>query len=109
MNRIVSAAFVAALGLATAGCNTPQGQNAFGGAVLGGASGALIGSAVTAGSPQGAVVGGLLGATSGAMIGSAITPQPSYGYAPGYAPPPRHRCAQWGYDYYGNAVCQAYY
>ena len=104
MKKLLSAALVAALGLATAGCNTPQGQNAFGGAVVGGTGGALIGSAVTAGSPQGAVIGGILGATTGAMVGSAMTPQP--GPPPGPQP---MRCAQWGYDYYGNRVCQAYY
>jgi hypothetical protein len=100
MKRLLSAALIATLGFATAGCNTPQGQNALGGAVVGGAGGALIGSAVTAGSPQGAIVGGVLGAATGAMVGSAVTPQPG---------PPPMRCAQWGYDYYGNAVCRAYY
>ncbi len=96
----LSLALAAAVGLA--GCNTPQGQNAAGGAVIGGASGALIGGAVS-NSAGGALAGGLIGATAGAMLGSALTPQ-----SPGYAPPPR-RCAQWGYDYYGNQICRAYY
>jgi predicted small secreted protein len=98
--------FYLSLALATAvclsGCNTPQGQNAAGGAVIGGATGAVIGGAVS-NSAGGALAGGLLGATAGAMIGSAATPQD-----PGYAPPPR-RCAEWGYDYYGNRVCRAFY
>ena len=38
-----------AAAVSLAGCDTPQGQNAAGGAVIGGATGALIGGAVTAG------------------------------------------------------------
>ena len=95
-----------ALGLAAAlslaGCNTPEGQGAAGGAVLGGATGALLGAALT-GRPGGAVIGGVTGAATGAMVASAMTPRD-----PGYAPPPR-RCAEFYYDYYGNRVCRTYY
>lgn len=100
MKRILGLGLVVTFALSAAGCNTPQGQNAAGGAIVGGAGGALLGAAVTGGKPGGAIVGGVLGAATGAMVGSAMTPQPG--------PPPR-QCAQWGYDYYGNRVCQAYY
>ena len=89
-----------------AGCDTPQGQNAAGGALVGGATGALIGGALT-NRPSGALVGEITGAAAGAMIGSAATPQgPGY-YPP--PPPPQGGCAEWYYDYYGNRVCRAYY
>jgi hypothetical protein len=120
MKVLVLMTMVAASAIALAGCQTPQQQNAAGGAVLGGATGAIIGSAVSHGSPGGALVGGVLGAATGAMVGSAATPPgppppppPGY-YAPGpyaYAPPPGpgSRCAHWGYDYNGNRICVAYY
>jgi hypothetical protein len=102
-----------------AGCDTPQGQNAAGGAVIGGATGALLGGALT-NRPGGALVGGIAGAATGAMIGSASTPPgPAYGPGPGPGPgpgyyppgppPPGARCAEWYFDYYGNRVCRAYY
>jgi predicted small secreted protein len=92
---------VAALSLA--GCDTPEGQGAAGGAVIGGATGALLGAAITH-RPAGALIGGVTGAAAGAMVGSASArPQD-----PGYAPPPR-RCAEYYYDYYGRQVCRAWY
>ena len=102
MKTLIHLSLALAAALSLSACDTPQGQNAAGGAVLGGATGALIGAAIT-GRPGGALVGGVTGAAAGAMIGSAATPQ-----QPGYAPPPR-ACAQWYYDYYGNRVCRAYY
>jgi len=100
----LSLAMAAAVSLA--GCDTPQGQNAAGGALVGGATGALLGGALT-NRPSGALVGGIAGAATGAMIGSAATPQgPGY-YPP--PPPPQGGCAEWYYDYYGNRVCRAYY
>ena len=100
MKKILSLTLVAGMALAAAGCNTPQGQNAVGGAVIGGGAGALLGAAVSNGKPGATIVGGVLGAATGAMVGSAMTPQ---------APPPPRQCAQYGYDYYGNRICQAYY
>ncbi len=100
MRKILSLTLVGALALAAAGCNTPQGQNAVGGALIGGGTGALVGAVVSDGRPGATLVGGVLGAAAGAMVGSAVTPQA--------APPPR-QCAQYGYDYYGNRVCRAYY
>jgi osmotically inducible lipoprotein OsmB len=66
-------ALAMATAMAVAGCDTPQGQNAAGGAVIGGATGALLGGALT-NRPGGALVGGIAGAATGAMIGSASTP-----------------------------------
>ena len=96
MKRLWFISLAAAASLAIAGCETPQQQNAATGAVLGGAAGALIGSAADHGHAGGAVVGGVLGAATGAMIGSAATPSGP-------------RCAEWYYDYYGNRVCRSYY
>jgi len=95
MKKLIVLSLAAAIALSIAGCNTPQGQNAAGGALVGGATGALIGGAAT-GKVGGALVGGAVGAAGGAMIGSALTPTGP-------------RCAQYGYDYYGNQVCRAYY
>jgi len=116
MKALIRLMAAAASAIALAGCDTPQGQNAAGGALLGGATGAIIGSAVSHGSPGGALVGGALGAATGAMVGSAATPPgpppPGY-YGPGpYAGPPPGpppRCAHWGYDYYGNRICTEYF
>jgi len=97
MKKLICLSFALATAVSVAGCNTPQGQNAAGGAVLGGATGALLGGAI-GGNAGAAVIGGVAGAATGAMIGSAATPQAQ-----------AHGCAQWGYDYYGNRVCRAYF
>ena len=103
MRKVWGLALAVATAFSAAGCNTPEGQGAAGGAVIGGATGALLGAAVT-NRPGGALLGGVAGAAAGAMVGSAAArPQD-----PGYAPPPR-RCAEFYYDYYGNRVCRAYY
>ena len=99
MRKILSLTLVGAMALAAAGCNTPQGQNAVGGALIGGGAGALLGAVVSDGKPGATLVGAGLGAAAGAMIGSASTPQAA----------PVRQCAQYGYDYYGNRVCRAYY
>ncbi len=101
MKKLILISLAVATTISLAGCNTPQGQNAVGGAVVGGATGALIGAAAT-GRPGGAVVGGAIGALGGAAIGSALTPSDPY-YAPA------RRCADWYYDYSGNRVCRSYY
>jgi predicted small secreted protein len=103
MRKVWGIALAMATAVSVAGCNTPEGQGAAGGAVIGGATGALLGAAVT-NRPGGALLGGVAGAAAGAMVGSAAArPQD-----PGYAPPPR-RCAEFYYDYYGNRVCREYY
>jgi predicted small secreted protein len=96
-----------AAALSLAGCNTPEGQGAAGGAVIGGATGALLGAAIT-NRPGGALLGGVAGAATGAMIGSAAARPQDPGYAPPPPPPPR-RCAEFYYDYYGRQVCRAWY
>ena len=104
MKKLIFLSLAMATAVSMAGCDTPQGQNAAGGAVLGGATGALIGGALT-NSPGGALVGGAIGAATGAMIGVGDSAGPGY-YPPG---PPPGRCAEWYYDYYGNRVCRGYY
>jgi predicted small secreted protein len=99
----IALAMTAAACLSLAGCNTPEGQGAAGGAVIGGATGALLGAAIT-NRPAGALLGGVAGAATGAMIGSAAASPEDPGYAP-----PRRRCAEFYYDYYGNRVCRTYY
>ena len=73
MKKIVFLSLAIATAMPLAACDTPQGQNAAGGAVLGGATGALLGGALT-GHPGGAIAGGVAGAATGAMIGAASTP-----------------------------------
>ena len=90
---LIAAALASTLGLA--GCGTPQGDRAAGGAVLGGSAGALVGAAVT-GRPGGALAGAAIGAASGAIIGGNTSPR-------------QRQCARVGYDYYGKRVCVAYY
>ena len=88
--------------MSLAGCDTPQGQNAAGGAFIGGASGALIGGAFDhprRAAPWPAPPDRRRGGRDDRLGDPA---------GPGYAPPPR-RCAEWYYDYYGNRVCRAYY
>ena len=94
MKKLILLSLAAAAAASLGGC-TPQGQNAAGGALVGGATGALVGAAVTGGRPGGTLVGAGLGAVGGAMVGSALTPAP--------------RCAEFYYDYYGNQVCRSYY
>jgi uncharacterized protein YcfJ len=107
MKTLVSVSLALAAAISLAACNTPEGQNAAGGAVVGGLGGALIGSAIDHGHVGGAgtLVGAVTGAAAGAMVASAATPRPVYVDGP---PPPR-RCAEFYYDYYGNRVCRAYY
>jgi surface antigen len=89
MKQIFLAAALA-MAVPLAGCNTP-GERVAGGALLGGATGAAIGAA--AGGSRGAVTGAAIGAVGGAAVGAASAP----------------RCAQYGYDAYGRAVCVGYY
>ena len=96
--KLTSLALALASALTLAGCDTPQGQAAGGGAIIGGATGALLGAALTD-RPGGALLGGIAGAATGAMIGSASAANP---------PPPR-RCADFYYDYDGRRICRAWY
>ena len=96
MKRVIHAGFALAMLSPLTGCYSP-GDRALGGAAIGGASGAIIGTAVSGGRAGGALAGAAIGAASGAIVGAAT------------APPPGPRCAQWGYDYYGNPVCLQLY
>jgi len=109
VKKMIGLSLALAAAISLAGCNTPEGQNAAGGAVVGGLGGALIGSALDHGHVGGAgtLVGAVTGAAAGAMVASAATPHPVYGEP--LPPPPPRRCAEIYYDYYGNQVCRAYY
>ena len=96
MTRILTLSLALAAAISVSGCQTPQQTNALGGAVLGGAGGALVGSALGHGGAGATIAGGAIGAVTGAALGSALTPQGG-------------RCAQWAYDYNGNQVCTAFY
>jgi osmotically inducible lipoprotein OsmB len=95
MKKLILISLAAATAISLAGCNTPQGQNMAGGAIIGGATGAAIGGLAT-GRASGAWTGAAIGAAGGALIGAAATP-------------PAPRCASFYYDYYGNPVCRSYY
>ena len=106
MTRIFAFAVLAASSAILAGCGYTPEQRGLSGAALGGATGAAIGAA--AGHSAGAAVaGGALGAATGAIVGAATTPPPPPPPPP--YPPPPPRCAQFGYDAYGNRICTAYY
>jgi len=99
MKKTLTLALALVGALSVSGCYTQQQQTGtLAGGAIGALAGALIGSAVSGGSPGGAIAGGLIGAGTGAMVGNAVT-----------APPAGGRCAQWGYDYNGNRVCTAFY
>jgi hypothetical protein len=103
------ATLVAAATIALAGCGYTPEQRAGSGAAIGGATGAALGAA-TGGGVGAALAGGALGAATGAIVGANTRPPPPpppAGYYP--PPPPPPRCAQVGYDPYGNPVCTAYY
>jgi hypothetical protein len=108
MQKTVVFTLLALSSAALAGCGYTPEQRGLSGAALGGATGAAIGAATGAGAGA-AVAGGALGAATGAILGAATTPPPPPP-PPGYgAPPPRPRCARWGYDAYGNQICTGYY
>jgi hypothetical protein len=93
--------------LALTGCGYTPEQRAGSGAAIGGATGATIG-AVTGGGVGAALAGGAIGAATGAIVGATTRPAPPQAYYPP-PPPPPPRCAQWGFDVYGNRMCTAYY
>ncbi len=93
-NIVLALALAGAVSLSA--CETPQQQR---GTVVGGAvgagTGAIIGSAITGGSPGGALAGAAIGAGTGAVVGNRVT-RP-------------HHCARWGFDRHGNRVCLAFH
>jgi hypothetical protein len=94
MKKILLLTTVLATAAPLAACYTP-GERAAGGAVIGGLGGAGIGALASGGRAGGTLAGAALGAASGAIVGAAT------------APP--QRCARWGWDYYGQRVCVAFY
>ncbi len=109
MQKILPLTILLTSSIALAGCGYTPEQRGVSGAALGGATGAAIGAA-TGGGVGAALAGGALGAATGAIVGATTAPPPPP--PPGYyrrPPPPPPRCAQIGYDAYGNQVCTAYY
>jgi hypothetical protein len=104
MRFVTFATFASVVALSLSGCYTPQ-DRALGGAAIGGLGGAGIGALASNGRAGGTLAGAAIGAASGAALGALTAPQPG----PPPPPPPPPRCAQWGYDYYGNSMCVAYY
>ena len=97
MKKTMTLALALAGAVLVSACQTPQQQTGtLAGGAIGAGGGALIGSALTGGSAGGAIAGGILGAGTGALIGNAVTA-------------PRHHCARWGWNAYGNRVCRAWY
>ena len=97
MKKTMTLALALAGALSVSGCYTPQQQTGtLAGGAIGAGGGALIGSALSGGSAGGAIAGGIIGAGTGALIGNAVTA-------------PRHHCARWGWNAYGNRVCRAWY
>jgi uncharacterized protein YcfJ len=97
MKKTLALALALVGGLSVSSCYTPQQQTGtLAGGAIGAGGGALIGSAITGGSAGGAIAGGIIGAGTGALIGNAVTA-------------PRHHCARWGWNSYGQRVCRAWY
>ena len=75
MKALYTGVMTVTLMLFLAGCVTPAGPHETGGAVLGGATGAIVGGALGHGGGHGAagaVIGGALGALAGALVGKDI-------------------------------------
>lgn len=77
MNKLLGLALASAIGFNVASCSSSPGGRAFNGAIIGGASGAIVGSLVSKQPAAGAVVGGAIGAATGAVVGFVTTPSPS--------------------------------
>jgi hypothetical protein len=101
MKFFARVALAAVVAVCLAGCYSP-GERAVGGAAIGGLGGAGIGALASGGSTTGTLAGAAIGAASGATVGALTAPAPP-------PPPPPPACARWGYDYYGNSICVAYY
>lgn len=94
---------IAAVGLALGAC-TPHEERVGGSAVLGAATGAVIGGLAT-GRAGGALAGAAIGGVGGAIVGSATSPyrRGGYYYDDGY-----YGGCPYGYyrDYYGRLYCR---
>ena len=74
MRRILTAAALLALASTLVPVQPAVAQDALGGALLGGAAGAILGGAAT-GRAGGAVAGGIIGAATGAAIAGSMEPR----------------------------------
>lgn len=77
MSKTIAAAVLLAAAIA-APVNESRAQDALGGALLGGAAGAIIGGAVGGG--RGAAIGAIIGGGTGAMIGAEAERRNGYYY-----------------------------
>ncbi|WP_448952623.1 cell envelope biogenesis protein OmpA [Labrys neptuniae] len=77
MKRTSGLVLITGLAVGMASCSSSPGGRAFNGALIGGTSGAIVGSLVSRQPTAGAVVGGAIGAATGAIVGLATTPAPS--------------------------------
>ena len=93
--KMVVLALALAGAFSVSACQTPEQQRGtlIGGG-LGAGAGALVGSAVSHGSPAGVLAGAAIGGVGGALIGNQVTR-------------PRH-CVRHGYDAYGRRICVAW-
>ena len=98
MKRMLGLAVIGAFAFSLAACSSSPGERALGGAVVGGAAGAIVGGMISRDSGTGALVGGALGAATGAIIGAATTP----------SAPAARGCSQWRMDPYGREFCAGY-
>jgi YMGG-like Gly-zipper len=74
MKRLFASILICGLAFSAASCSSSPGGRALNGAIIGGASGAIVGSLVSRERTTGAVVGGAIGAATGAVIGMVTTP-----------------------------------
>lgn len=76
MTKTLAAAAMLTLAVVLPAQDAAAQNNTLGGALFGGAAGAIIGGAAT-GRAGGAIVGGVIGATAGAALGSQMEPRHS--------------------------------
>lgn len=77
MRRFSGLMLIIAVAVGMASCSSSPGGRAFNGALIGGTSGAIVGSLVSRQPTTGALVGGAIGAATGAVVGVVTTPSPS--------------------------------
>ncbi|MDZ5448415.1 MULTISPECIES: YMGG-like glycine zipper-containing protein [Labrys] len=77
MKKLPGLILVTGLAVSTASCSSSPAGRAFNGALIGGTSGAIVGSLVARQPTTGALVGGAIGATTGAVVGLVTTPEPA--------------------------------
>jgi osmotically inducible lipoprotein OsmB len=76
MKRLSGLLLTCSVALSAASCSNTPGGRALNGALIGGTSGAIVGSLVSSNHTTGALVGGTIGAATGAVVGMVTTPPP---------------------------------